>query len=115
MNSTLTVGYSGGNNGKKEDIVSYVGPFEYIREKCSECSKAERCMLSVAQRLRCLGPVRNSCETSHEGIGHLLDKLEYRIPVGFHKKVVYFTDNIINNLRGWRQSVYSQELWDEIL
>ncbi len=97
-----------------KDIVSYVGPFEYIREKCSECSKADGCMISVAQRLRCLGPVRNSCVASHEDIGHLLYKLEYRIPAGFHNKVIHFTDNIISNLGGWRHSVYSQELWDEI-
>ena len=47
-----------------KDIVSYVWPFEYIRDKCSECSKTERCMISVTQRLRCLGPVSIRCVTS---------------------------------------------------
>ncbi len=68
MNSTLKAGYAGSNDDKGEDVEYYTGPFEYIKQKCSECPKAERCMLSVEHRLWCLGPVRNSGVTAYKGI-----------------------------------------------
>jgi hypothetical protein len=70
-------------SAEKEYVMIYIGPFDYIREKCSACPKSERCMLSFDQRV--VSRPRMAAWHLIE-IGSLLDELECKIPAGFYKK-----------------------------